>query len=764
MPYTSCLFAMTDLPNYALYSNYYPQIKCVLFFLISLKCVFSHTDKNEQRMAVLGEIRKRSWLMVGVIAVALLAFLVNPDTFDQVFGKNPNILGKVNGEEITRDEFSDQLFILQQQAQQQGAPAVGLEEQAWQMLVQSKLIKQQFEKLGLNMNDDFFWSQVQYDPLFSQNPSYFDEKGNFKLQEVKKYYEGLEESGNIQEYNQWLKFKKSIEYRMMARQLFANISNGITVSKKEAEEMIRQRDLTAQIDYVKVDYASFLQKNPIKVTTADLAEFIKKRPLTYKADASRNVGLVYFPATPSLKDDQKAKAEIDKLFAQGTDSSGGTENFKNTENDSMFVMLNSDLPFNPTYFTKEQLPSTIADEVVNAPIGQVFGPYKEQNFYVVSKLLDKKTSDSTLSRHILIAHKESPAGQGVTRTKEEAKKLADSIGAILKTSIDRFPEFINVSNDPSSAAQGGSLGWTTPETPFVPEFLAFLNANPKGATGVVETQFGYHIINIQDKKAGAMGYKIANLVKAVKPSDETENAVDKNARRFIQQVQGKSFNDFSNLAKKSNYQFVNPKTLKRFEGQIQGLGTDKDEEIIAWAFDKKREKGETEYFVVEGTGDRIVAFFNGKQDAGLVDPESVREQIEPVVKNQLAAKKILERINAANATSLEQVAKLFGTSKASADVNLLTPAVGMAMEPKVAGAAFGIGKGKMSKPVEGMTGVYVVLKKSEKVNKQPGDTKQVAEAIAGQNAQMFGQLLMKSLQDNADIEDYRIEVWNKPVQ
>ena len=196
MPYTSCLFAMTDLPNYALYSNCCPQIKCVLFFLISLKCVFSHTDKNEQRMAVLGEIRKRSWLMVGVIAVALLAFLVNPDTFDQVFGKNPNILGKVNGEEITRDEFSDQLFILQQQAQQQGAPAVGLEEQAWQMLVQSKLIKQQFEKLGLNMNDDFFWSQVQYDPLFSQNPSYFDEKGNFKLQEVKKYYEGLEESGN----------------------------------------------------------------------------------------------------------------------------------------------------------------------------------------------------------------------------------------------------------------------------------------------------------------------------------------------------------------------------------------------------------------------------------------------------------------------------------------------------------------------------------------------------------------------------------------
>ena len=133
-------------------------------------------------MAVLGEIRKRPWLLMGVIAIALLAFLVNPDSIDKVFGKDPNIFGKVNGEDITRDEFNDQLMILQQQAQQQGQPTNGMEEQTWQMLVQSKLIKQQFEKLGLEMTDDFFWSQIQYDPMFAQNQALFDEKGNFKVQ------------------------------------------------------------------------------------------------------------------------------------------------------------------------------------------------------------------------------------------------------------------------------------------------------------------------------------------------------------------------------------------------------------------------------------------------------------------------------------------------------------------------------------------------------------------------------------------------------
>lgn len=709
-------------------------------------------------MAILGQIRSRPWLLMGVIALALLAFLVNPDSIEKVFGKNPDVLGKVNGEKITREEFNDQLFVLQQQADQQGQPKAGLEEQAWQLLVQSKLIKQQFEKMGFEMTEDYFWNQLQYDQMFAQQKQFFDEKGNFKTQELKKQIEDMK-AGSPEGYNQWMKSRKSIEYRLMARQVFANISQGITTGKKEAEELMKQRDKLADIDFVKIDYAAYLQKNNIKVTTEDLANYIKQHPVMFKAEESRNIGVVYFPSQPSAADDAATQKEINKLFSAGTDASGGTENFQNTKNDSMFIMANSDMPFNAQYLKPNQLPQTIQAQIPTAAIGQVFGPYKEQNFYVVSKLLDKKTSDSTLSRHILIAFKGSPAGEGVTRSKEQAKKLADSIGAIVKTNPGKFTEFLKLSNDPSSAAQGGSLGWTTPETPFVPEFLTYLANNPKGATGVVETQFGYHIINIEDKKPGAMSYKVANLVKAVKPSDATEAEVNKKASRFVQQVQGKSFNDFVNMAKKANYQFSNPKQAKRFDGQLQGLGTEKDPEILAWAFDKKREKGDTELFTVDGTGDKIVVYLNGKQEKGTADPESVRDQIEVVVKNKLAAKQISEKIGKAG--SLDQIAKQFGTTKQSAQVNLLNPSVAGSMEPKVAGAAFGVAKGKISNPVEGGTGVYVLVKKNETVNKQPGDLKQFTESITQRNSGMFGQAWLKSLQDNSDIKDYRIEIWNK---
>ncbi len=233
------------------------------------------------------------------------------------------------------------------------------------------------------------------------------------------------------------------------------------------------------------------------------------------------------------------------------------------------------------------------------------------------------------------------------------------------------------------------------------------------------------------------------------------------ATRFIQQTQGKSFNQFKNLAEKNKYRFDNPKTVGRFQGTLPGIGTDKDAEVIAWAFDKKREIGDTDIFTVEGTGDRIVAYVVGKQDEGLADPETVRDQIEPIVKNKVLAKKILEKINAGKYSSLDQAAKAFGTTKASATVNVFNPSVNGAMEPRVAGAAFGVAVNKLSQPVEGMTGVYLVVKKSVTTNKMAGDIKQITESITQQNSQQFTGSFLKSLQDNAKINDYRIEVWDK---
>jgi peptidyl-prolyl cis-trans isomerase D len=52
----------------------------------------------------------------------------------------------------------------------------------------------------------------------------------------------------------------------------------------------------------------------VKVTTQDLADYIKLHPTRFKATASRNLAYAYFPATPSAQDDAATLNEINKLY------------------------------------------------------------------------------------------------------------------------------------------------------------------------------------------------------------------------------------------------------------------------------------------------------------------------------------------------------------------------------------------------------------------------------------------------------------------
>ena len=72
-----------------------------------------------------------------------------------------------------------------------------------------------------------------------------------------------------------------------------------------------------------------------------------------------------------------------------------------------------------------------------------------------------------------------------------------------------------------------------------------------------------------------------------------------------------------------------------------------------------------------------------------------------------------------------------------------------------------LGKDKTSKPIDGNAGVYVVVNKGVAVNKQDaGDIKQLQQQLMQQNSNVFPQAFMRSLQNNADIKDYRIQVYD----
>lgn len=117
--------------------------------------------------------------------------------------------------------------------------------------------------------------------------------------------------------------------------------------------------------------------------------------------------------------------------------------------------------------------------------------------------------------------------------KAQAEKLAKE----LKADKTKFAEYAQkYSDDPGTAKQGGDLGFF-PKEAMVPEFtkVAF-ESKPDTVSDVVKTQFGYHIIYVQDRRAAG-----------VTPYDKAQNGI----RDYLTtEKQIKALDDLTAAAKK----------------------------------------------------------------------------------------------------------------------------------------------------------------------------------------------------------------------
>ena len=123
--------------------------------------------------------------------------------------------------------------------------------------------------------------------------------------------------------------------------------------------------------------------------------------------------------------------------------------------------------------------------------------------------------------HILILADESATPE----KKEEARKKAGAIRSMLDAGQD-FAELASKnSDDPGSKNSGGELPWMSPGQTVPPFESAALALSPGQTSGVVETQFGFHIIKLHEKRAAGL-----------MPYEEVEGRIDEFLkRRSLQQ-------------------------------------------------------------------------------------------------------------------------------------------------------------------------------------------------------------------------------------
>lgn len=715
-------------------------------------------------MAILGQIRKRNGLLIGFVAVALLLFLLGGIDWSRIGKKDPNVLGKVNKEAISRQEYYSQLSLLSSQYQGQ-YPENLLEGQVWNSLIEQKLIEQKFNASGLILTDKMIWNMAKSSPLFN-NPQFKDKSGNINTKLIQDEFQKMEESQNAspqyREYFQtMMTLKKNFGYQAMGKQYLGTYGSGMLTNNKEIELLAQNQSNIADIEYVKIDYNTYQKSNPVKVTDEDLKAYIEKHKSLYKIDENRTLDFVYFSAKPTPSDENNTLHSLNALLSQSIIEGDTIQAFGSVKNDSLYISeLNTaqiaDKPFISQYRSEKQLPQNIQNWVKNASIGQISNAYKDNGYYVLSKLIAKKNTDSVTAKNILISYTGAQQIQPKTaRNKDQAKKQADELAAKLNANPNDFAKLASqYSDDPTASSNNGEMKLTTAQDFPAPykKLQRFLETSPTNKAEVIETPQGYLVLMISQRKPDEIVYKLADLAKEIKPSEETIETARKQSTNFIQSIQGKSSREFIDFAKKSNYKPQQQRGIVRFGSMLNGLHTDKDSDIIAWAFDSKRKLGDTEVFT---TGDQsyIVARVSSLFSKGLADPSLVRDEIETEVRNEKLGKVIAEKVNSGN-KSLDNLATEFKTTKSNASISFDNPSVNGEFEPKVGGAAFGLKQGVTSKAIEGKSGVYVIVTKS--ITKgQVGDKKQLKTSLMSQYAQQMPSLLLRSLVQESDITDYR---------
>lgn len=686
-------------------------------------------------MAVLNKIRQRSVFLIIIIALALFAFVLadvirNGGMSSQ---KSQNVVATVNGEEISREEFARQVEAYQQNMGQNASTTQAVN-QVWDMKLREVMLLEEFDKLGIDVGE----AQVRraLRQQLGQNPNFTNEAGMFDDNRLQEYVANLRAT-SPEAYQQWVAYENSIAESARENIYYNLVRAGVGATLLEGEQAYRLENDNVDIRFVQIPYTS-VPDNEVEVSKDDIRNYVKKHPKKFKTEKARDIQYIFFEEEASASDEAEAREELEKAM----------EGFRTTTDVAGFVNQNSDVEFQDRFIFRDQYRGDNAEAIFNLEEGEVFGPYKEGGYWRVTRMLERRQmADSANARHIMVTWEGLPTAEGATRTKEEAKQLADSLAQVVRRDKEKFADLATeFSADKASVPLGGDLGDFRPGD-MIPAFDEFVFSNSPGSVGVVESDFGYHVIHIEEKTEEKPAVKIAMLARRIEPSEQSLNDLYTRVTRFEMDAKNSSFAD---AAKEDNRNIRTVKDVKALDENIPGVGQQR--RIIQWAFEDDVKAGDINRFELP-TG-YVVAQVTAVKKEGLMSAEDASSTVTPILMREKKAEIIKNKISG---NDLQQIAQSNNTSVESANsVNLKNPTIaGAGNEPKVVGAAFALEPGEVSKPIAGNRGVYVV----ELTAKNPAPSMETYRSFATQQTQQRRQgvedRIFNALKEKAEIEDNR---------
>jgi peptidyl-prolyl cis-trans isomerase D len=693
-------------------------------------------------MAILSKIRQRSLLAAIVIGFCLFAFIIGDLVNSNLFSQSSQNIGSINGTDIPFEAFRIKVDNLEKSGQNTTqAQAVN---QVWNQEVSIALLTAEFEKLGLNAGKKQIIEILKQTQDIGQNPMFQNEAKEFDLAKFQEFMKTATPEQRALLGDR----EKDATLNAKFQAYSTMIKAGVYTTAAEGKLKYEMETNKANFDYVSVPYSS-VKDSEIKILDDEILKYMNENKKKYKSDANNEIEYVLVENKPSTADEDAVKNDINTALAGGIKYNQETKTndtivaFAVNNNNAEFVNSNSDIPFDSTFVAKKDLPNEHADKLFNLAVGGIYGPYQYNGYYAVSKLLGRQAGANAKASHVLIAYKGAMrAAPTVTRTKEEAALQAQDILAQAQANPSSFMMLAFTNSDDSSKQQGGDLGYFS-KGQMTKKFNDFVFGNPVGKIGLVETEFGYHIINITDKQDAV---KLATIARKIEASEETS---DKNYTKATQLELDANKNPLATVAKKAGLVVVSGIKLKGMDEVVGSLGNQRA--IVQWAFGDKTKIGDIRRFDINNIG-HVIVKLKSKNPEGIMAVSDARPMLEQVLKNKKKFQKLAAKMKGG---SLEAIAKANAvTVQTITDLTVegaVFPNIGQ--EQKVVATAFAIGN-KISAPIEGNTGVFVV--KTKNVVKAPA-LKVYTDYISKlkqQNASAANRVV-GALKEDAKIDDKR---------
>ncbi|HKG69476.1 MAG TPA: SurA N-terminal domain-containing protein [Segetibacter sp.] len=705
-------------------------------------------------MSVIQRIRDRyAALVIGVIALSLIGFIL----MDAFVGRGRNMgnangsVGKVNGEKIERNDFEKRINLQTAMYGEQAPQRDQLVSSVWDQTVDEIVMNQEYQKVGLQLT-----AKELNDVLFGANPpqwlsqQFTDPKtGQFDVNQAKQYFAQIKKqknNPNLEMFN-GAYMQPTIDQALRMKYM-ALLSNTSFIPKWMAEKTLADQNAVARFSYVSVPYTT-VNDSSVKVTDDDIKTYINKHKESFKQDeAVRSVSYVVFNASPSAQDSAKILAQVSSLK---------NELAKATDIETYLTRVSTETPYLNTYALGSALQIPNADTIKKLANGRVYGPYIDGANYTIAKMIDKRTMPDTVRvRHILV--KTAEKGQP-TLTDSVAKFRIDSIAAAAQAGADFNALVQKYSDDQGSKNTEGEYDFTSSQFPTISREFAevafYGNTGDKKVVKVENQSYsGYHYIEVLNQKKIELAYKIAYLSRPIEASQETITTANNAAAQFAANSRNKK--QFDENATKQHLPVLSAPDLKKNDFQISGLGDSR--QFIRWIFENKTGDVSEPYEI----GDKyVVAVVTGESDKGLMSLTKARPIAEPLIINEKKAQQIIS--SKFKGGTLEQVAKSAGVSVLHADsVGFAQPFIpNIGNEPKITGLAFNKSlQGKMSEPIAGNTGVFVV--KDESISALPNtnmNAEQLRKQTEEQQKQMAGYRSIEALKKAANIKDNRFDFY-----